>query len=64
MIKKAIKSVENKDKAKAEEYAKKVIKSIDKAIQAGVIKKNTGARQKSRLMSKVNKIKETKKEEK
>lgn len=31
------------------------IKKIDKAIQKGIIKKNTGARYKSRLMKMVNK---------
>ena len=37
-----------------EALTKDAIKKIDKAVKAGVIKKNTAARKKSRLMKKVN----------
>lgn len=36
------------------ELVKDAIKKIDKAVNKGVIKKNTAARKKSRLMKKVN----------
>lgn len=57
LLKQIAKAAEAKDKAKAEELAKKAIKAIDKAIQHKVIKKNTGARQKSKMMAKINKFK-------
>ena len=57
-MKTAIKSVEkaisNKDKQTASDNLKTAIKRIDKATSAGVIKKNTSSRQKSRLSKKVN----------
>jgi small subunit ribosomal protein S20 len=40
-----------------EELLKQVLKKIDKAVQKGIIKKNTGARYKSRLMKHFNKNK-------
>ncbi len=44
--------------AKKNEEAQKIInqsiKEIDRAISKGIIKKNTGARKKSRLMKKLN----------
>ncbi len=51
------KALNQSDKAKTEEFSKKLIKALDKAAQKKVIKKNTAARKKSRLMKKVNKLK-------
>ncbi|HIS91183.1 MAG TPA: 30S ribosomal protein S20 [Candidatus Faecisoma merdavium] len=48
------KAVNAKDKTKANENLKIAIKRIDKAAQAGTIKKNNAARNKSRLTKKVN----------
>ncbi|OGF25227.1 30S ribosomal protein S20 [Candidatus Falkowbacteria bacterium RIFOXYB2_FULL_34_18] len=56
LIKKTRKAIEVKD-AKAEEMVKTAIKTIDKAKQKGVIKKNTADRKKSRLQTKLNKDK-------
>lgn len=53
-IKKVEKAVANKDKEKAEAALKTAIKSIDKACKNGATKKNTCARNKSRLTKKVN----------
>jgi len=54
------KSIIANDKAKAEDWSTKLIKAIDKAAQKNIIKKNTAARKKSRLMKKVNALKTTK----
>ena len=51
------KAVIAKDKDKANDNLKVAIKRIDKATQAGAIKKNTAARNKSRLTKKVNAMK-------
>lgn len=48
------KSIKANDKEKASDNLKVAIKRIDKAKSAGVIKKNTAARNKSRLTKKVN----------
>ena len=57
-MKTAIKNVEravaSKDKEKANDKLKTAIKAIDKATQKGVTSKNTSARNKSRLIKKVN----------
>ncbi len=57
-MKTAVKNVEkaivSKDKDKANDNLKTAIKRIDKATSAGVITKNKGARNKSRLTKKVN----------
>ena len=50
------KAIDAKELSKAEELVKKVIKSIDKAVQNKVIKKNTGSRAKSRAMISLNKL--------
>ncbi len=50
LIKKTRKAIENKE-GKVDELLKQVQKSIDKAVQKGVIKKNTGSRKLSRLFS-------------
>lgn len=49
LIRKVRKAIEKKDKTKATEWLKQAIKKIDKAVQKGVLKKNTAARNKSRL---------------
>lgn len=48
------KAVESKNKKRAKEFAEKVVKVTDKAVQHNIVKKNTGARIKSRLMKKLN----------
>jgi small subunit ribosomal protein S20 len=53
MLKKSRQSIEAK-KGESEKLVKDTIKKIDKATQKGVIKKNTAARRKSRLMKKLN----------
>ena len=59
-MKTACKNVEKaviaKDKDKANDNLKVAIKRIDKATKAGAIKKNTAARNKSRLTKKVNEM--------
>jgi small subunit ribosomal protein S20 len=57
LLKKTSKSVENKEKDAAQETFLKAVKAIDKAMQKKLIKKNTGARKKSRLAKKVNALK-------
>lgn len=42
----------------AEEAVREAIRFIDKAVAKGVIHPNNGARRKSKLMSKLNKLKE------
>ena len=44
------------DKKKAQEKMPQVQKAIDKATKAGVLKKNTASRKKSRLSSAIKKI--------
>lgn len=51
------KALDSKEVQKAEDLTKATIKSVDKAIQKKVIKKNTGARIKSRLAKKINALK-------
>lgn len=53
-IKKVERAVNSKDKDKASEALKGAVKAIDKACQKGATKKNTAARNKSRLTKKVN----------
>jgi small subunit ribosomal protein S20 len=57
--KQSIKEIEVKDK-KAKETVVKTIKALDKAVQKGVIKKNTCNRNKSKLQLKFNKAFATK----
>lgn len=45
------------DKKKAEENYRSAVSSIDKAVQKGVLHKNTGSRYKSRLKLRLNKAK-------
>ncbi len=51
------KAMDSKDAKKTVELAKSVVKSIDKAVQNKVLKRNTGSRIISRLMKKVNALK-------
>jgi small subunit ribosomal protein S20 len=55
------KAIEAGKAKKAEALAKDVIKSVDKAVQNGVMKKNTAARIKSRLAAKMKALKGGKK---
>ncbi len=59
LLKKSRKAVDS-NAEKAEELVKTTIKKFDKAAQKGVIKKNTAARKKSRLMKKLNNTIKTK----
>ncbi|MEA2088402.1 MAG: 30S ribosomal protein S20 [Patescibacteria group bacterium] len=54
LIKKTRKAIDSKAKD-ARELVKKTIKKLDKAAQKGIIKKNTVARKKSRIMKRLNK---------
>ena len=54
LIKKTRKAIDSKAK-EAQELVKKTIKKLDKAAQKGIIKKNTVARKKSRIMKRLNK---------
>lgn len=55
LVKKSRKAIETGDKDAAE-LVMKTLKSLDKAAQKGVIKKNTKDRKKSRLHKQLNKI--------
>lgn len=59
-LKKVVKSVRKavaaKDAAKSKELLTTAIKTIDRAAQKGVIKKNTAARLKSRLHKAVSRV--------
>ncbi|MFH1187335.1 MAG: 30S ribosomal protein S20 [bacterium] len=59
LVKKTRKAVDEKANDKAMESVKEAIRAIDKAAQKKIIKKNTAARKKSRLMKKVNSLKKT-----
>jgi small subunit ribosomal protein S20 len=56
LIKANLKQIKAGDKKIQEDYSK-TIKAIDKACKKGVIKKNTAARKKSKLMKKINALK-------
>ena len=53
-IKKTEKAILENDKEKAKNALNEAIKKIDKAVKKGVIHANKGARDKSRLTTKVN----------
>ncbi|OGY49981.1 MAG: hypothetical protein A3B89_01165 [Candidatus Buchananbacteria bacterium RIFCSPHIGHO2_02_FULL_40_13] len=55
LVKQSTKLIEAQG-AEATQKVKLAIKAIDKAVQNKVLKKNTGARKKSRLMKKLNKL--------
>ena len=57
LVKQTGKLVENDNLTEAKQKVQEAVKAIDKAIQKKIIKKNTGARKKSRLIKKVNKSK-------
>ena len=59
LAKKSRKAIESKDKA-AKEMLDKTLKAFDKAVQKGIIKKNTGNRKKSRLSKKFNQTQKAK----
>lgn len=52
--KKALKAISDNDAPTAKELSKKLSSFLDKAAQRHVIKKNTAARKKSRLMQKIS----------
>jgi len=54
MIKESRKLIDNKKNDEAKKAVLQSIKVIDRAISKGIVKKNTGARKKSRLMKKLN----------
>lgn len=56
LIKNSLKKINAEDKTVKDDVSK-TVKAIDKAAQKGIIKKNTAARKKSRLMKKVNTLK-------
>jgi len=53
------KAIAAKDSNKAQGFLQQLIKKIDKSTQNGVVKKNTAARQKSRLTKAVNTLKKS-----
>ena len=56
-IKKLERSVKAGDKKESEKELTTTLKNIDKALNAGLIKKNTASRRKSRLTKSVNAMK-------
>jgi small subunit ribosomal protein S20 len=56
LVKKSRKAMDGKDES-ASELLGKTLKALDKAVQKGIIKKNTRDRKKSRLQIKFNKSK-------
>jgi small subunit ribosomal protein S20 len=54
-IKEIKKLLEEGQTKEAEQYLSKAYKALDKAAKAGVIKKNTAARKKSRLVKRIRK---------
>lgn len=53
LVKRSIKAIDAKDE-KSKELVTKALKTLDKAAQKGIIKKNTRNRRKSRLAKKLN----------
>jgi len=54
LVKKTQTLIGKKEKESALTKMKESIKAIDKAVQRNILKKNAGARKKSRLMKKLN----------
>ena len=50
------KNIGANDKIKAGEYTKKLIKTLDKAAKRNIIHKNKAAREKSKIMKKINNL--------
>lgn len=55
-VKEVKKLIAGKSKAEAEKMLPTVYKVIDKAAKRGVIKKNTAARKKSRIVAMIKKV--------
>lgn len=55
-VKEGRRLIEAKKTDEAQKLIRQSIKEIDRAISKGIIKKNTGARKKSRLMKKLNSL--------
>lgn len=53
LAKKVVQAVAAKNKTAAEEAVKLAVQAIDKAVQKKILKKNTAARKKSQLFSKI-----------
>ena len=60
LVKKSRRAIEKKEKEDLD-LIKTTSKKLDKAVQKGIIKKNTAARKKSRLMKGLNKSTKTEK---
>lgn len=56
LVKQSEKAILQKNIEKARDVASKTIKAIDKAAQKKILKKNTAARKKSRLMQRIQSI--------
>ena len=56
-VKKLEKTIQEGNKEESEKELNTTLKNIDKALNAGLIKKNTAARKKSRLTKSVNAMK-------
>lgn len=55
LVRQAKRAIQKKDSAQAKELILRAVKVIDKAVQRNIFKKNTGARNKSRLFSQLKK---------
>lgn len=58
--KQATRALEKKEAGQAQEWYKKLQKTVDKAARRNIIKKNTASRKKSRLVQKINSLLEKK----
>lgn len=56
IVRKVRKSISTNDSAKAGDWFTQAVKKLDKAVAAGIMKKNTAARTKSRLAAAVRKL--------
>ena len=52
--KRVLNAVDSKDKENADVLFKKFVKTIDSAVQKGIVHKKTAARKKSRIAKKIN----------
>lgn len=52
--KQATRALEKKEVSQAQEWYTKLQKTVDKAARRNILKKNTAARKKSRLLKKIN----------
>lgn len=60
LLRQTLKSIRLDNVAEAEKTIKDAIKKIDKAAQKGILKKNTAARKKSRIVKRLNQAKTSK----